>query len=160
MPAALLTSIVLLRITSIVLLRVSSIVLLRISLILLVRVALIALLRITLAAAPDLLHRTSAREVTQQRLSVAELLGASNRVVYAQKVGLAIDVFKPIARVWMTAQPLRAAAAPLLLQRPEHVREVVGVIARTGHDLRPEYIRLFFIFPAELQEVRTHAHLA
>ena len=64
-----------------------------------------------------------------------------------------------VARVRVAAQPLRAAAAALLLDRLEHVGHLARVVPGARHDLRAHQVGLPLVLAAVLQEVGTEAEL-
>ena len=81
-------------------------------------------------------------------LDPLEGAGIANRIVHADDPGLLGDVVIAIAGVWVIAEPLRSAAAALLLDGPEHVGHLARVVARAGHQLSPFKIRLLFVLAA------------
>ena len=58
------------------------------------------------------------------------------------------DVLGAVARVGVAAEPLRRAAAALLLDGLEHAREFARVVAGARHDLRAHQVRLLLVLPA------------
>ena len=64
-----------------------------------------------------------------------------------------------VARVGMTAHPLRCAAARLLLDGFKHAAEVARIIAGARHDLCAEQIRLLLVFPAVLHQPGSKSEL-
>ena len=59
----------------------------------------------------------------------------------------------------MVAEPLRSARTTLLLNRREHVRHVVRVVAGGGHDLGALEIRIALVLAAEFEEYGANAQL-
>ena len=60
----------------------------------------------------------------------------------------------------MAAQPLRPAAARLLLDGLEHAAEIARVVTRARHDLRAQQVRLLLVFAAVLEHRRAETELA
>ena len=77
-----------------------------------------------------------------------------------QHRGFLRDVGGTVARVGVAAQPLRPAAARLLLDGLEHAAEIARVVAGARHDLRAEEIGLLLVVAAVLEHRRAETELA
>src|SRR6476661_7051875 len=90
-------------------------------------------------------------------VEIAQVAGAA--VLDSQLRGFLVDVVVTVSRIRMIAHPLRAARTALLLDRPEHIGHIAGIVAGPGHDVRAQQIGLTLVLAAEPEERGADAEL-
>ena len=113
------------------------------------------------AALRQLAHRARRRLLREGLLDLLEVAAVAGVRRDLQLRASCGDVLGSVARVRVVAQPLGPAAAlGLLLDRLEHPRQIVRVVAGPRHQLRAQEVGLLLVLAAVLEQQRAEAELA
>src|SRR5437667_12681872 len=80
-------------------------------------------------------HRRCRRHVSEPCLHLVKCAAITNRILDAEGLRLARDVLDSVSRIRMVAEPLGTTRTAALLDRPEHVRHLVRIVAGPRHEL-------------------------